>query len=275
MNALIKTIFLCVAVAGSTADGREILEQWLIDAAATYNRKTYTARIWPEHFRSLTPGGDFKAQGDVAALKTEMVDIGGEKRLGLFAQLEPLPSLVDMVRRGEKIFTSVEITPDFAGTGKAYLTGLAVTDSPASLGTDALMFAAQRFNTHVSDELEATLELEATTEPPPAAVGKFTQFKMGIMSTLAKFKKSSDAQVVELAEMVENVTKTLGEEIEQQATQYSELSKQVQELGEQLAGKNLEFADLQKKYQHLDTTDANPQQRPPATGGNGFALTTC
>ncbi|MFP3534503.1 GPO family capsid scaffolding protein, partial [Burkholderia sp. SIMBA_042] len=37
-------------------------------------------------------------------------------------------------------FTSVEIQPNFADTGKPYLRGMAVTDDPASLGTEALHF---------------------------------------------------------------------------------------------------------------------------------------
>ena len=35
----------------------------------------------------------------------------------------------------------MELTDDFAGTGKAYLMGLAVTDEPASLGTSQLHFS--------------------------------------------------------------------------------------------------------------------------------------
>ena len=37
----------------------------------------------------------------------------------------------------------MEVDPDFAKSGEAYLVGLAVTDTPASLGTDMLQFAAQ------------------------------------------------------------------------------------------------------------------------------------
>jgi hypothetical protein len=37
----------------------------------------------------------------------------------------------------------MEVAQNFAGTGKAYLIGLGVTDSPASLGTDELRFSAR------------------------------------------------------------------------------------------------------------------------------------
>jgi thioredoxin-like negative regulator of GroEL len=40
----------------------------------------------------------------------------------------------------EYLHFSIEVTEDFAKTGKTYLTGLAMTDSPASLGTDEMRF---------------------------------------------------------------------------------------------------------------------------------------
>lgn len=41
-----------------------------------------------------------------------------------------------MVRAGQKVYTSMEIRPNFSNSGKCYLIGLAVTDDPASLGTE-------------------------------------------------------------------------------------------------------------------------------------------
>ncbi|MCY4641089.1 MAG: GPO family capsid scaffolding protein, partial [Gammaproteobacteria bacterium] len=46
--------------------------------------------------------------------------------------------LIEMNANGQRLHTSMELEPDFAGTGKAYLMGLAVTDEPASLGTSQL-----------------------------------------------------------------------------------------------------------------------------------------
>jgi hypothetical protein len=42
----------------------------------------------------------------------------------------------------EKIYSSIELHPQFALNGKAYVVGLAMTDTPASLGTERLKFAA-------------------------------------------------------------------------------------------------------------------------------------
>lgn len=56
----------------------------------------------------------------------------------LFGKIQPLDELVSMVKAGQKVYTSMEIRPNFANSGKCYLVGLAVTDDPASLGTEYL-----------------------------------------------------------------------------------------------------------------------------------------
>lgn len=142
------TRFFRVAVEGATTDGREIQRQWLLDAEETYDPQTYTALVNMEHVRGLAAEGSFGNYGKVTALRTETVtlSIGGQRvsRLALFAQVDALDTLTAIQQRGQKLFSSIEINPNFAGTGKAYMVGLAVTDSPASLGTEMLTFAASQ-----------------------------------------------------------------------------------------------------------------------------------
>ncbi|MBR7196869.1 GPO family capsid scaffolding protein [Pseudomonas sp. 14A] len=125
-----------VATSGPTVDGREILPQELRDIAETYTPAKYTAVIWCDHER--WPG----SHGTVFAVR--LVEEGDDLEPGqiaLEAQLKPNDRLLYLNDQGQKLFTSIEITPNFAGSGKAYLTGLAVTDSPASLGTQELYFS--------------------------------------------------------------------------------------------------------------------------------------
>lgn len=145
-----KSKFFRVAVEGATVDGRVIDRKWLGEMAASYNPATYAARVNLEHIRGASPLSNqtpFGSYGDVLALKVEEItlSIGGkdEKRLALFAEIEALDPLIALVRAGQKLYTSIEVNPSFADTGKAYLMGLAVTDSPASLGTEMLEFSAQ------------------------------------------------------------------------------------------------------------------------------------
>lgn len=159
-----------VATAGATVDGRTISADHLKQMAKNYKRDLYGARVWLEHLRGVLPDSVFKALGDVTALKTEEVD--GKTRL--FAQIEPLPSLVAMNKAGQKIFTSIEIEPKFADTGEAYFMGLAVTDSPASLGTEALSFSVKArrpddFKNHLFSAAEETeIEFEEVADDAPA-----------------------------------------------------------------------------------------------------------
>ena len=132
-----------IAVEGATTDGRNIERSWIEDMASTYSPNTYGARINGEHIKGYWPGGEFGAYGDVMALKAEEVEIAGAKKLALFAQLQPNDALLDLNKKGQKVYTSIEVQPKFADSGKAYLVGLAITDTPASLGTEALSFSAQ------------------------------------------------------------------------------------------------------------------------------------
>lgn len=136
-----KTKFFRIALEGATTDGRNIEREWLEQMAANYDPvNVYGARINLEHFRGVVPDGPFKAYGDVLALETREESDG---KLGLYAQIKPTADLVAMTKAGQKIYTSCEINPSFADTGEAYLVGLAVTDNPASLGTEILAFSAK------------------------------------------------------------------------------------------------------------------------------------
>lgn len=125
-----------VATSGPTADGREIKVQDLRDCAETYATSKYTAVIWVDHQRGNG------AHGTVYSVR--LIDNDPELAKGQVAlevQIKPNARLLQLNSDGEKLFSSVEITPNFAGSGRAYMTGLAVTDEPASLGTQELFFS--------------------------------------------------------------------------------------------------------------------------------------
>ncbi|CDL87214.1 GPO family capsid scaffolding protein [Xenorhabdus cabanillasii] len=129
----LMTNWICIAMEGDTVDGRDMEPQWILDAAELYDPQLYTALIWPEHERWMGP------MGEVLAVKAER---GEDGALRLYAQLRPNHRLLDANRDGQLLFTSVEFTPggNWRGTGKTYLQGLAVTSSPASVGTTRLQF---------------------------------------------------------------------------------------------------------------------------------------
>jgi hypothetical protein len=65
------------------------------------------------------------------------------RKAGSARQIDATDELVELNKRRQKLYTSIEVRPSFADTGEAYLVGLAVTDNPASLGTEMLEFAAK------------------------------------------------------------------------------------------------------------------------------------
>jgi len=265
-----------VATEGATTDGRNIERAWIEQMAAQYSPNTYGARINCEHIKWSWPGGEFGAYGDVLACKAEEVEINGAKKLALFAQLEPNEALLALNKAGQKVYTSVEINPSFADTGKAYLVGLAVTDTPASLGTEALQFSAKngtlssrkldKDNLFTAAE-EVVIEFEEVTDSENKALGLFSR----VMEALGKSKDKTvkdDAQFSELTEAVEALANHAKDQGAVFTTEQTKLNT-LQTAHEKLAG---EFADLLKRLGA--TEDHSHQQRPPATGGDGKVLTT-
>lgn len=239
-----------IATEGATVDGRHISGEHLEQMAKNYDPAKYGARIWLEHIRGLMPDGAFNALGDVTALKTEK---NADGKTVLLAAIAPTPELVKINQSGQKIYTSVEIQTNFADSGEAYLVGLAVTDSPASLGTSRLSFSA--------------------AEKSPDKL--YSQYQEASLSDIEAESPSILERVKKMFSRAEDADKTLAtrlntaeEAIETVATQFSASEKT---LAADLAVLKKDFADLK---QQLDTTPAPvapPAQafsapRPQATG---------
>ncbi|WP_375750936.1 GPO family capsid scaffolding protein [Vibrio sp. HN007] len=145
-----------VATEGSTVDGRKITASWIKDMAELYSLDEYPALIWPEHSRSRWDVYQGKNWGEVIALKAEKKD----GKLRLFAKLTPNKYLLNANADSQKLFTSIEPDPDYKGEGRCYLTGLAVTDSPASTGTTRLKFSRNDQSTELECSALEELNLD-------------------------------------------------------------------------------------------------------------------
>ncbi|MDO5609493.1 MAG: GPO family capsid scaffolding protein [Pseudomonadota bacterium] len=278
-----------VAVEGATTDGRQIERQWIEEMAASYNRATYGARIWLEHMRGLFADGPFRAYGDVLEVKAEEIDIElngkTEKRLALFAQLEPTDDLVTLANNlKQKIFTSIEVNPKFANTGKAYLMGLAVTDSPASLGTEVLAFAAQHPDANpfaarkqapenlFSAAVESLIEFEEIEDKPGVLEALFSK----IDALLSRQAAPLPAAVVEATAEATGTVEAFNALREHLFAQDAALA----EAKQAHAKTSAEMADLTTRFNALSASlDAQPATgttaRPVATGSEAADLTDC
>lgn len=135
----LRTTWICIATEGETVDGREILPEEIIEMAETYDADLYTAMIWAQHNKRGEKRGD--PLGEVVELRA---DTDESDTLRLYAVLRPFVRLLEMNSQNRGVFTSVEMDTDFRNTGVTYLEGLAVTDTPASVGTTRLDFSRQK-----------------------------------------------------------------------------------------------------------------------------------
>lgn len=262
-----------VAVSGNTVDGREIQPQHLRDAAANYNLEVYAARVNIEHYLSPYPGSDFGAMGDVVALSVEDITDGPlVGRTALYAEIEPSERMKQMTDKGQKVYSSIELHPQFALNGKAYMMGLAMTDTPASLGTERLKFAAQQraqvmaFNNQqaeapmITEAIEAEV-IELAAQRSDEGVKWFTR----VMDILGKGQKTDDQRFSQVHQAVEAVA-------QEQSDQFDRFSAIEQERQQDKAAIQKLTSDLDALRQQLGSTDASFSQRPPANGGAGAQL---
>lgn len=273
-----KSKFFRVATEGATTDGRNIRREWITQMAKNFNPAKYGARIWLEHFRGIYPDSAFRAYGDVTAVESREVE---DKKLALFAQIQPLPELVDMTKKGQKIYTSIEVTPKFADTGEAYLTGLAVTDSPASLGTEVLAFAQQKPDASpfkgrksspealFTEAVEAAIEFE-DEDDGAGLTAKFGETIKGILDKFKGKSTSDDARFNQVAEGFKTFADAVTEQMQAQAQQFS---TQLGELKTAHAALQAKF-DAQTKQLEGQRSQQH-SQRPPATGGRDIEQTDC
>ncbi|ENL1644136.1 GPO family capsid scaffolding protein [Raoultella ornithinolytica] len=262
-----------VAVSGNTVDGREIQPQHLRDAAANYNLEVYAARVNIEHILSPYPGSDFGAMGDVVALSAEDITEGPlAGRTGLYAEIEPSERMKQMTDKGQKVYSSIELHPQFALNGKAYMMGLAMTDTPASLGTERLKFAAQQrasvmaFNNQQVEAPMITEAIEAEViELAAQRSDEGKQWFNRVMGILGKGQKTDDQRFGQVHQAVEAVAQSqvdLGERFSTAEQERQQDKAAIQKL----------TADLAALHQQLEGTDGNFSQRPAAGGGDSAQL---
>jgi len=172
--AQLRTIPLAIAAMGMTVDGREITEKDIDDIVATYKYKKYGARInldhefnWSGWAAKNLHGVDLNGGmlGDVVEVTTGSNEDGVKV---LYAVLSPNASFVQLNQADQAVYFSIEIDRDFLKSGQTYLTGLAVTDYPASTYTDRAKFTKQpeeNAATPDDENLKVSLALDESVKP--------------------------------------------------------------------------------------------------------------
>lgn len=274
-----------VGVEGDTCDGRIIDANDIQQMAETFDPRVYGCRINLEHLKGLLPDSPFRRYGDVVELKAEKIEDDSvlNGKLALFAKIDPTDELVAMIKARQKIYTSMEIQPNFSNSGKSRLVGLAVTDDPASLGTEMLAFSAKAQHNPLATRkfspenlfsvaTEVTLEFEDLPDVEPTLLSR-------IKTLLSRQKSGDDARFNDVHEAVaavgEHVQSGFGDVYQRISKIEVDLAVYKQDASRQTEQAKQEITDLKAT---LDGTESLSQtRRPAATGGDGEAslLTNC
>ena len=280
-----KSKFFRVFVEGFTvSDGRKIEASWIDDIVATFNTANYTPRINVEHIKGYSPEPPFNGYGDVVAVKAQTdeftIDGKTERRKALYVQVEPNDQLIAMRAKGQKPFPSVEISPDFAGTGKIGLTALGLTDNPASLGVEAFNFAALKpmFDARksapanlFSEAFEAVeIELE---DVPTDSTGIAAAIAAGFASVAAKFTGGDKNKPKEQTETPPAANDNAFDAAAFATDMGLQVAAAVKPVSDALTKLQGDFAALTAR---LETTEQpSTFKRAPATGGGAAIVTDC
>lgn len=275
-----KSQFFRAFVEGNTiSDGRKITAEMIDQVAETFNAETYTPRINVEHISGYSPLPPFNGYGSVAAVKAQtdtiVIDNKPEQRRALYAQVDGNDQLVGLTKTDQKPFPSVELTDNYAGTGKFGLVGLAFTDTPASVATQALKFSRSAPGTVFGaggDPVAFQFETDA-----PEAAGLAATVAAAVAGAFSRlgFKPAEPAPVT----LPTPVTPPAP--ANDNAALFSAISQAVAD-GVTAATKPIEqrvtqlSADLATLTGKLETTELPGFSRKPATGGDGGQhLTDC
>ena len=269
-----------VATAGATIDGRTIKPEWLTQAAANYDpANIYGARINVDHYMGFGPASSFGAFGDVAALSTETN--AKTYKLELWAELVPNARAIELNKAGQKVYTSIEIIPSFADSGEAYLVGLALTDTPASLATSRIEFSAQAPDAVLSaapfsdvgklmkaETFIMAGAIELDFDAPEPATGFRAQFADLKKAMADKFKRR-DSATLELATEFTQSIDALGNltisRLEAEAARADQLG---QDFAALQAAHNTMAGEFQQLKSSLEKQEGTPP-RPTSIGGTG------
>jgi hypothetical protein len=281
---LAKSKMFRVAVEGATTDGRTIERAWLEQIAANYSATKYGARVNLEHYRGIVPDGPFKAYGDVLAVEVRELDGEFAGKLGLYAQIQPTAELVALTKASQKIYTSCEIDTSFADSKQAYLIGLAVTDSPASLGTEILSFAAQNPAAHpyaarkqnpanlftVAEETAIEFEAEAQTPTLPALYARVKE----VLGLAKKKGAADDSRFADVAQAVEELATHGAEQSQALAASEIRVAELAAQLDELVKAREADRQAFDELHTQLSTTSTGTT-RPASTGAGATVATDC
>lgn len=284
--------WLCIAQEGKTIDGREIKREWLESSVKNYSPEFYQALIWCEH-EDVDSRVFSSNLGTVEELKLE------EKngKLRLLARLRANAILQSMNEQEQKIYSSVEIMPNFPDEGDFYLVGLAATDQPASTGLSRLSFSTNKIgfrtapvllfgNNEISKSKQkinlskltreifsmTQEEIDALLEQLAEANALIQELQEQNKALLEQLENGNTEAAQETAEEIQEQIDDIAESVEEAqdvaegsepSTEYSKLERQIEQLKK-------ESKVLQQRFNALSKTAIKTQK--PGISSREFCI---
>lgn len=264
-----------IGVEGDTCDGRDISAQDIQEMADGFDPRVYGCRINLEHIRSVVPDTPFCRYGDVIELKAEVIDDDSalNGKLALYGKIAPLDNLLAMLAKGQKVYTSMEIRPNFANTGKCHLIGLAVTDDPASLGTEYLQFCAAGKKEQPDDLFSVATLAELEFEDQPETL--LTKVTDTVRSIFSRKQSSDDARFSDVHEAVTTIAERVQTSDENAETRFSQIESELADVKKALAEQaTTTTKQLSTIKTTLDKTENITQPRRKLSTGGDVVTTT-
>lgn len=266
--------FFRAFVEGQTiSDGREVTAQMIDNIVSTFNIDTYAPRINVEHISGYSPEPPFNGYGTVTAVKAQIDDIvidgKTEKRKALYAQVDANDQLVSLSERDQKPFPSVELTPNYAGSGKEGLIGLAFTDTPASIATQRLQFSRVNGNLVFTSPERAALAFDAK---PADAASLGEAIAAGISKALGPLFKRGEQDKPKDEPKPEPANDNSFDVAAFSTAIGGQIAAAVAPIAEAQATLTTELAGLKTQ---LAGTEQPRFSRQPSTGGADDQLTDC
>lgn len=271
-----KQIAMTVCTEGATLQGGVALtREDISQMAGAYDPSLYAARLNLEHIKSLWPDSDFRHYGLVKSLRAVELTSGPLKgHLSLEANIEldeqQDARVFQLNRSGQKLFSSIEFYRQFPKTGGTYLCGIALTDTPAALGTQLITLSreqrglpADAGDACYTTSLETAIRmLSADTPVPEMPAVSEPGFLSRISQLLRGQRQVSDTELKQLRDAVEltaNELSSLKQQITCDALTDARLDLQQRTLSEL---RN----ELSALKQQLALTADDTPTRPLSTG---------
>ncbi|EPC7545027.1 GPO family capsid scaffolding protein [Morganella morganii] len=271
-----KKLQVIVCTEGGTLNGFAVTRDQIQQMADNYNPQLYAARINLEHITSVLPDSTwrhFSMIDSARAFELQDGPLKGKLALEISATIDPVKDapLIALNESGQKIFSSIEFLPDCPNDAAkgAYLTGVALTDTPAAFGTQVITLSNRERglpedakNTYTAS-LETVVKMSAAEKQQAEQKSLAAEFLDGLKKVLGFQRENSNHDIAALQEGINLTAKTCAEAL----TAMQKLTAEKETLSGEVATLKQELSALKTQ---LGGTDADTEQRQLSTGNGGY-----